>query len=95
MVESRWAITIDVRFIISDSYVDMTLENIAKGDPMAVYKDDSAFGMFLGITANNIFVAFLAFLLGITYVGTIGLLIRNGVMLGAFQYFFVEFQKVV
>lgn len=80
-----------VRVILGDQYVEMTKSNIANGDPMAVYKDDSAFGMFLGITANNIFVAFLAFLLGITYVGTIGLLIRNGVMLGAFQYFFVEY----
>ena len=80
-----------VRIILGDAYVEMTKANIAEGDPMAVYKDDSAFGMFLGITANNIFVSFLAFLLGVTYVGTIGLLIRNGVMLGAFQYFFVEF----
>ena len=80
-----------VRVILGDQYVEMTKSNIANGDPMAVYKDDSAFGMFLGITANNIFVSFLAFLLGITYVGTIGLLIRNGVMLGAFQYFFVEY----
>lgn len=80
-----------VRVILGEQYVEMTKSNIANGDPMAVYKDESAFGMFLGITANNIFVSFLAFLLGITYVGTIGLLIRNGVMLGAFQYFFVEY----
>lgn len=80
-----------VRIILGDQYVEMTKANISKGDPMAVYKDESAFGMFLGITANNIFVSFLAFLLGVTYVGTIGLLIRNGVMLGAFQYFFVEY----
>ena len=80
-----------VRVILGEQYVEMTKANIAKGDPMAVYKDEGAFGMFLGITANNIFVAFLAFLLGVTYIGTIGLLIRNGVMLGAFQYFFVEY----
>jgi len=80
-----------VRIILGDQYVEMTKSNIANGDPMAVYKDESMFGMFLGITANNIFVAFLAFLLGVTYVGTIGLLIRNGVMLGSFQYFFVEY----
>ena len=55
-----------VRVILGDGYVEMTKANIAKGDPMAVYKDESAFGMFLGITANNIFVSFLAFLLGVT-----------------------------
>ena len=27
-----------VRLILGDSYVNMTLENIEKGDPMAVYK---------------------------------------------------------
>ncbi len=79
------------RTILGDDYVDMTIENIESGDPMAVYKSKGAMGMSIGIAMNNIFVAFLTFVLGALFmVGTIGLLISNGVMVGAFQYFFVE-----
>jgi len=70
----------------------MTLENIDKGDPMAVYKDDGKEAMFYGIMTNNIRVAFLAFIGGITCsVFTVWVLFSNGIMLGVFQYFF--FQK--
>lgn len=80
-----------VRHVLGDDYVDMTLKNIHSGDPMAVYKDRGAFGMWLGITANNIWVAFLTFVTGVLYmVGTLWVLIQNGVMIGAFQYFFVQ-----
>ncbi len=80
-----------VRTILGDGYVDMTLENIADGDPMRVYKESKEMGMSVGITLNNIFVAFLTFLMGIFYlIGSIGILISNGVMVGAFQYFFYE-----
>ncbi len=79
------------RTILGDDYVDMTIENIDSGDPMAVYKSKGAMGMSIGIAMNNIFVAFLTFVLGALFaVGTIGLLISNGVMVGAFQYFFIE-----
>ncbi len=79
------------RIILGDDYVDMTIENIESGDPMAVYKQRGAFGMSLGITANNLFVAFLTFVLGALYaVGTAGVLVSNGIMVGAFQYFFYE-----
>jgi uncharacterized membrane protein SpoIIM required for sporulation len=78
-------------YILGDSYVSMTLQNIAKGDPMAVYKSDGAYGMFLGITLNNIFVSFRAFVMGIfTSIATAFLLIQNGIMVGAFQYLFYE-----
>ena len=78
-----------LRFIISDDYVEMTLENIAKGDPMAVYKDDAVGQMFFGITINNILVSAYVFSLGIVLgIGTIIALVYNGVMLGAFQQFF-------
>ena len=77
--------------ILGDNYVDMTLENIESGDPMAVYKQKGEFGMSVGITINNLFVAFLTFVMGALYmVGSMVLLIRNGIMLGAFQYFFIE-----
>ena len=78
-----------VRMIIGDSYVNMTLENIDKGDPLAVYKQMNGIDMFLGITFNNIRVSFIAFMFGlIISFGTAWILISNGIILGAFQYFF-------
>jgi len=78
-----------VRLILGDSYVNMTLENIDKGDPMAVYKKMNGVDMFLGITFNNIRVSFLAFTGGLLLsFGTAWILLINGIMLGAFQYFF-------
>jgi len=78
-----------VRLIMGDSYVNMTLENIDKGDPMAVYKQMNGVDMFLGITFNNIRVSFFAFMMGLLVsFGTAWILISNGIMLGAFQYFF-------
>ncbi|MEM1122919.1 MAG: stage II sporulation protein M, partial [Bacteroidota bacterium] len=79
------------RIILGDSYVDMTIENIKKGDPMAVYKEKGQFGMSVGITLNNILVALRTFVLGVfAVIGSIGILLYNGVMVGAFQYFFYD-----
>lgn len=78
-----------VRLILGDTYVNMTLENIDKGDPLAVYKSMNQIDMFLGITINNIKVAFVCFAAGMLFsFGTGMLLFFNGVMLGSFQYFF-------
>ncbi|MDU0371139.1 stage II sporulation protein M [Hymenobacter endophyticus] len=80
-----------VRVVLGDAYVNQTLENIEKGDPMAVYKSHNETLMFLGITANNIYVALMTFALGATAgLGTIWALFRNGIMLGSFQYFFYQ-----
>ena len=80
-----------VRLILGDGYVNMTLENIEKGDPMAVYKELGEFDMFLGITINNIRVALFAFAFGIFLsLGTLFILMRNAIMLGSFQYFFYD-----
>lgn len=79
------------RMILGDDYVNQTLENIKKGDPMAIYKQGNGVSNALGITSNNIFVALRAFVMGIfAGIGTIVILIQNGIMLGAFQYFFVS-----
>ena len=79
------------RVILGDLYVDMTIENIESGDPMAVYKQRGEFGMSLGITANNLYVAFFTFVLGVFFgIGSGAILVNNGVMVGAFQYFFME-----
>jgi len=80
-----------VRLILGDSYVNMTLENIENNDPMAVYKSMNQVDMFLAITVNNIKVSFVCFALGILFsLGTGWALLQNGIMLGAFQYFFYE-----
>jgi len=80
-----------VRSILGDAYVNMTLQNIAEGDPMAVYKKMSETDMFLGITINNIRVSLMAFSMGILAgIGTVFILMQNAVMLGSFQYFFYD-----
>lgn len=78
-----------VRLIMGDGYVDMTNENIAKGDPFGVYKGEAEGMMFFSIAVNNIYVSLATFVSGIIFsVGTVYLLFRNGIMLGSFQYYF-------
>lgn len=80
-----------VRLIMSDAYVNMTLSNIKDGNPLGVYESMNAVPMFFHITLNNIRVALMAFGAGITLgVGSGFILLKNGIMLGAFQYFFAE-----
>lgn len=80
------------RYILGESYIQMTMDNINKGDPMAVYKSQNKSEMFFQITYNNIMVAVVTYLLGLFLgIGTIASLLYNGIMLGAFQFFF--FQK--
>lgn len=80
-----------VRLIMGDTYVNQTLENIRSGDPLAIYKSQSSADMFLSITVNNIQVSFMAFCLGVFFsVGTLFIMMQNGIMLGAFQYFFYQ-----
>jgi len=76
------------RVIMGDSYVNMSLANIHKGDPLAVYKSMNQVDMFLGITLNNIKVSFLAFAMGLlTPIGAGFIILQNGVMLGTFHSF--------
>jgi uncharacterized membrane protein SpoIIM required for sporulation len=78
-----------VRGVLGDKYVNMTEENIAKGDPFGVYKDDNPFSMFVRIGFNNIRVAFLSFIFGFTFgILTVWVMWQNGIMLGCFQYMF-------
>lgn len=79
------------RVILGDGYVEMTEDNIAKGQPMAVYGESREVDMFFQITWNNIQVAFLTYVLGAFFaIGTVIVLLFNGIMVGSFQYFFVE-----
>ena len=68
----------------------MTQENILENDnPLAVYKKMNGVDMFMGITFNNIRVSFYAFMAGLLLsVGTILLLLYNGIMLGTFHHLF-------
>ena len=78
-----------IRLILGDHYVNMTLENIKNGDPVAVYKSGSNWGSFIGITLNNLFVGIKSFVYGVFGgLGTGMVLFYNGIMLGAFQYMF-------
>lgn len=78
-----------VRGVLGDAYVEMTEENISKGDPFGVYKNGDQLSMFLQIALNNIRVAFMCFTAGFFLsLGTAWMLFSNGVMLGSFQYYF-------
>jgi uncharacterized membrane protein SpoIIM required for sporulation len=80
-----------LRTILGDSYVDMTVENIKKGDPMAVYKSSGRFDMTFGIMENNMRVTLMYFILGILAgVGSVAMMMYNGIMLGSFLQFFAQ-----
>lgn len=81
-----------VRLIMGDSYVNMTIENIKKGNPAAVYQSGSEWGGALAITINNVKVAFYAFIFGLfASVGTGYILLINGIMVGSFHYMFYQY----
>lgn len=90
VISAKYDLTF-VRLILGDQYVDMTLENIKNGDPMAVYKSHGQVEGFIGITINNILVAAKAYIFGLS-AGflTFYIALQNALMLGSFQYFFYE-----
>ncbi len=78
-----------IRLILGEGYVNITNENIAKGDPFGVYKSEEETMMFIQIAANNIYVALYTFVSGVFFsLGTIYNLVTNGIMLGSFEYYF-------
>lgn len=77
------------RIILGDGYIEETERNIARNNPMGIYGSSPQGSMFFQITINNIRVAFLAFAGGILFtLGTYWILLQNGIMLGAFQWWF-------
>jgi uncharacterized membrane protein SpoIIM required for sporulation len=79
------------RVILGDEYIDMTMANIENGTPMAVYSNMDQQEMFLTIAFNNLKVSVWCFALGLLFgVGSIFVLIQNGIMLGTFQYLFIR-----
>ena len=76
------------RLILGSDYIDMTLENVEKGNPLAVYGSQDELNMFFMITINNIRVSFIVFVMGVFFsIGSGYFLITNGIMVGVFQYF--------
>lgn len=80
-----------VGLMFSEQYIEMTMDNIKEGKPFGVYASESHMNLFTYVTLNNIRVSFVVFVLGLFFmVGTVGALIHNGAMLGAFHYMFYE-----
>lgn len=80
-----------VRTILGDGYVNMTLENVEKGDVLAVYGRDNEMDTFFAITFNNVRVSFFAFAAGLLLsLGTGFMLFQNGVMVGCFFTFLAQ-----
>jgi len=78
-----------VRDIMGDEYVNMTEDNIAKGNPFGVYASQESFLMWLRIMINNIGVSFRYFLEGLVpFYFVLRSLIIEGIRLGAFEYMF-------
>jgi uncharacterized membrane protein SpoIIM required for sporulation len=79
------------RVILGDDYVNRTMENIAAGRPMSIYSQGDSSDMFFQIALNNLRVAALTFIVGLLFgVGTVYLLLYNGIMVGAFQMLFIR-----
>lgn len=90
-VVSQMAVPEFCRYILGDSYMDMTIANIKRGEPFAIYASGAESSMFSTITANNIYVAFVIYLEGIfTSFFTAFHLFNNGVMFGCFEAFFAQ-----
>lgn len=75
--------------VLGNSYVKMTLDNIAAGKPTDVYSGGPMMGSFLRIMENNLWVTFKMYAHGIVpVVGPLIYIKANGLMLGCFQSIF-------
>lgn len=78
-----------LRMFFGDDYINMTNENIAKGDPFGVYKSMGEVEMFFKIASNNVWVMLVMIISGVFLsIGPIFFNLRTGIMIGAFEYFF-------
>lgn len=75
--------------VIGYDYVDLTESNIKNGKPMDIYGSGQEMDSFLSIGMNNMRVALITFILGLFFsIGSGIFLFFNGIMVGAFQWFF-------
>ncbi|AQX08475.1 stage II sporulation protein M [Elizabethkingia ursingii] len=80
-----------VKLILGEDYVNQTLENIKKGNAVAIYGSGSNWGSAIGIIQNNLGVGAKLYAYGIFGgFGTLFVLMQNSIMLGTFQYFFQQ-----
>ena len=78
-----------IRLILGDDYVNLTDDNIAKGDPLGIYRESNMFSAFVLIGVHNTAIAFAMFLSGLTLsILNIFLVFSNGLEIGVFQYMF-------
>ena len=78
-----------LRGILGDGYVDMTRENIDKGNPFGVYQHGNPFMSWLGIMINNIAVSFRMFASGIVFgIPSLYELANTSIMVGGFDEIF-------
>ena len=77
------------RQIMGSSYIKRTDDNIANGDPMAIYHQGSGPGWStFGLTYNNTMVAARTYTSGILAgLPSIIIMVKNGIMLGTFHYY--------
>ena len=79
------------KLILGEDYVNTTLENIKKGNAVAIYGSGSNWGGAIWIINNNLMVGAKLYAYGIfAGVGTLFALMQNSIMLGTFQYFFQQ-----
>lgn len=77
--------------ILGEGYIEMTMQNIENGNPLAVYEHSSQMEMFVTITTNNLMISILLFASGIFLtIGSQFFLMGNGIMLGSFQNMFYQ-----
>ena len=79
------------RSVLGDRYVDMTIQNVANGDPMAIYKDKDTVTMFWRIFLNNASIDARTFIAGLLALpGALLIILYNGVMFGCFETFLMQ-----
>jgi uncharacterized membrane protein SpoIIM required for sporulation len=75
--------------VLGEGYVNMTEDNIEKGNPFGVYQDANSFLMFFRIMINNILVSFIYFFKGIALgIPSLVSLGKESIRLGAFEHMF-------
>lgn len=77
--------------VLGEDYVQMTEENISNGDAMAVYTGGNGMEGFIRILENNAKIDVMMLGLGLFFsFGALWVLVRNGIMVGVFQFFFFQ-----
>lgn len=75
--------------VVGYHYVDVTEANIENGKPMDIYGSGGEITSFISIAMNNLRVALYTFVLGLFFsLGSAFFIFFNGIMVGAFQWFF-------